>query len=341
MKRFLQLLFVLLIPALFSCEKEDTAIQLPPSGDLSQAVAVMGSDYDRQVFVSLSSGAITSAPSRSHDLTFEADPAGYRIYLNSAKLMFAGRSGCYDFNLADSTGVNWKIDAEHLQTDSLALGKWWEPLVLSSNGMSEVFIIDRGRIDFSGSDRYRKMQVISHSPTAYTVRHARLDGSADSVCTIQKDPVYALMYFSFSSGGVQLNVAPPRDEWDFVFTRYTHVYFDEPLTSPYRFYPVNGVLQNIWKGNKAVMLELDSVPWYIPFDDFTVSQVPNVNFSADANVVGYDWKYYDFGVGRYFITPDLYYLMLTPDGYYYKFRMLDFYGPNGEKGTVTFQYKRI
>ena len=41
---------------LFSCEKEDKAIVLPPPGALTKATADIGPNYDEQVYVNLATG---------------------------------------------------------------------------------------------------------------------------------------------------------------------------------------------------------------------------------------------------------------------------------------------
>ncbi|MBK9318124.1 MAG: hypothetical protein IPM91_04340 [Bacteroidetes bacterium] len=93
----LTLLLVLLSLVSVSCQKEDEAIVLPLPGDVLQLVAPMGSNYDDQVYVSLSKGKIHVMPYRNYDLAFEASAQGFHIYLNGAKYMFASRTTTSDF----------------------------------------------------------------------------------------------------------------------------------------------------------------------------------------------------------------------------------------------------
>ena len=65
-----------------SCQKEDEAVILPLPGPVQQLIAPMGSNYDDQVYVSLSLGKITVAPYRAYDLLFESSDQGSHVYFN-------------------------------------------------------------------------------------------------------------------------------------------------------------------------------------------------------------------------------------------------------------------
>ena len=324
-----------------SCQKEDEAVVLPAPGDSKSLVASMGTNYDNQIYVSLSRDTVYAANYRNFDLSFEASPSGRHIYLNGAKYMFLAHSGTTSISAADSAGADWKVDAEHLDGDSTAFGLWWQNNSVPPTGESEVMIIDRGIIDHSGSDRFRKIQVIEADDSHYKVRYSKLDNSGLNELIIPKDPAYSLMYFSFNNNGQLVQQAPPKNDWDFVFTKYTHVYFDEPLSSPYRFYPVTGGIVNMWDSVTGVMAELDSTPNYIPYEQVHSAEALNMNFSHRADIIGFDWKFYDFASSQYHIAPNLYFVLKDHQGFMYKLRMIDFYDHQGNKGTVTFEYQRL
>jgi hypothetical protein len=338
-----RLTFVLVLFVLASCEKEDVPVVLPPPGNLVRLTAVLGNNYDQQVYVSLVQGRVESAPLAAYDLALESQGDARCIYLNTGKLMFAACAGTFDFQSADTSGLQWKTDVPALEGDSTAFGRWWSNNSGQQNITgSDVFFVDRGALNHTGSDRYRKFQVVSHSDTAYVVRFSRIEsGAVVHELTIPKNPSSALVYLSFNASGQIVNQAPSLNNWDFVLTRYTHIYYSEPVTSPYRHYPVVGGQMNIWNGTAGSMIEKDSTPFYLPFADFTISDTASIGFTRKADVIGYDWKYYDFSVGRFFMAPFCYYIIRASDGLYYKMRMLDFYDENGTKGTVTFEYQRI
>lgn len=185
------------------------------------------------------------------------------------------------------------------------------------------------------------MQVISVSEQQYKIRFCNMDNSELTEMNIPKDPAYSLIYFSFDNGGKIVQCAPPANEWDIVFTRYTHVFFDEPYGSVYRNYTVSGVLINRWNNVTGVRLQKDSSAFYIPFSQFNATNISSVNFIPNADVIGYKWKFYDFNSSQYTMVPDLYYLIKSHNGFIYKIRMVDFYDAQGNKGTITFEYQRL
>lgn len=340
--RKLFIICTLSVMAIFtSCQKEDEAIDLPSPGDSKSLVAAMGVNYDNQVYVSLSKNLVYAANYKNFDLAFEASLTGRHIYLNGAKYMFLAHSGTTNISAADTAGADWKVDAEHLNNDSTAFGQWWQTVSLPPAPESEVMIIDRGIIDHTGTDRFRKIQVIEADDHHYKVRYSKLDNSGLNELTIPKDPNYSLMYFSFNNNGQLIQQAPPKDDWDFVFTKYTHVYFDEPLSSPYRYYPVTGGIINIWNDETGVMAEKDSTPNFIPYENVQSAEALAMTFSTRADIIGFDWKFYDFGSSQYHITPDIYFVLRDKQGFMYKLRMIDFYDHQGNKGTITFEYQRL
>ncbi len=331
------ILFGLLILLFTACEKEDVAIKLPPPGTLQTMTATMGSFYDDQVYVDFETGAQKVVPYRSYDLAFEASPTGFRVYLNTGKYMFVANTGSTDITSADSTGKAWKTEPDNLYDDSTAFGNWVDGSLQSNN---EVFVVDRGRTEHFGSSRWRKMQLLWVNANEYRIRFSMYNNTQVTEFTIPKNPDYSLMYFSFKNGGQVVDVAPKKNNWDVVFTKYTHIYLSEPVTSPYRYYIVCGALLNRWSDNENAIAKKDSTPSYKPFDDVTSTDTGTLNFTKNAAQIGFEWKLYDFNLG-YIIIPDQYYMLRDPSGYYYKIRFIDFYDDQGNKGTASFEYQRL
>lgn len=329
-------ILILAVSFLFtSCEKEDTAIVLPPPGDMKLMVANMGVNYDNQVYVDLETGSQKTVPYRSFDLAFEASAAGFRVYLNTGKLMFVANTLSGDMVSADTTGKTWKTEPDHLYDDSTAFGNWQ-----STSGLNETFVIDRGRVEHFGAARWRKMQILWVTDTEYRIRYSMYDNSQTTEFTIPKNPAYSLMYFSFEIGGKMVDVAPQKELWDVVFTKFTHTYYSEPVNSPYRYYIVTGALLNRWNNNENEIVKKDSTPGYKPFEQVTGQDMGSFSFYKEASIIGFGWKEFDFNLG-YIIYPDLYYLLHDSKGYYYKIRFLDFYDDQGNKGAATFEYQRL
>jgi len=341
MKRIALFLFV--IVSLSSCMKEDEAITLAPPGPVKQGVANMGVNYENQIYFDLETGNSIVRPYKTYDLAFEASKSGLRIYLNSAKFMFACKTQSHDMATADTVGQPWALDCEQLLDDTLALTKYWLAANFSNQG-SNVFAIDRGKLEHTGAARWRKFKVLNADSAKYTICFSNYDNTSLDTVDIIKDDNYSLMYFSFDTPNQLVQQAPPKEQWDFVFTKYTHVFFEYDVTSPFRYYFVTGVIQNIWNNTEVLRFQKDSMPAnvpYLPIEQFNYSQIPNFVFSSNANTIGYNWKYYDFNNALYQVYPNLYYVVKSSDGYYYTLKMVDFYDTSGNKGTVTFQTQRI
>jgi hypothetical protein len=217
-------LLILWLGSLFftSCEKDDdVAIVLAhdtTANDLfdltlkSQQVSI-GVNNDTMVFVDLATGITSSSPVKVYDLAFEASAAGQFIYLNTGKYMFAHRTMQTEIFLADTSGLNWQTDGDTWEGDSTAMGRNKN---YAGTVNTQVMIIDRGKYDHTGSDRYRKMQVAEVDQSHYLIRYCLLDNSGYNEFVVNKDESYSLMYFTFSNNGQMVTVAPPKNLWDFV-----------------------------------------------------------------------------------------------------------------------------
>ena len=77
------------------------------------------------------------------------------------------------------------------------------------------------------------------------------------------------------------------------------------------------------------------------FSEIAISDTAALNLTTRADVIGYDWKYYNFDAGVYTIVPGMNYVIRDRDGFYYKLRFVDFYNNTGEKGNPVFEYVRL
>lgn len=330
----------LCIPAFLfsSCEQDDDKLIVLPPLDTTmvyQSVSI-GVNNDTMIFVDLSTGVTTAMPTKIYDLAFEASASGQYIYLNTSKYMFAYRTQFTDFLLADSSGLNWATDGDTWEGDSTAFGK---NTVASGAVNNKVVILDLGKYDHTGADRFRKFQVTEINADHYLIKYCKLNNSDYHEFTVTKDAAYSLMYFSFENGGQMVTVAPPKNLWDFVFTRYVHTYWDQPIA--FRYYFVNGTMLNIWAGITSAMLKKDSLPNYKPFSEFTSADINNYPYTSVANQMGFDWKYYDFNANHYNVWPDQYYIISDSETKYFKLQYTDFYNTLGEARHPTYQYQRI
>ena len=61
------------------------------------------------------------------------------------------------------------------------------------------------------------------------------------------------------------------------------------------------------------------------------------SFNTNEDVIGYDWKEYDFDTGIYAIFPDHVFIVQDVEGYFYKLHFTDWYNAAGQRGNPRFE----
>lgn len=305
-----------------SCFKEDAAIVLPPPGQAEINQVSMGSGYERQQYFDMGTSDTLGSYYDSWDLCFQAAPEGWHIWINGGNLALAANMGTQDFDaVTDTTGAQWKWDESSWHVDSTAIGDW------RNNRM--VYVIDRGYA-FAAAERFKKVIFQSLTNEYYEIEFANLDGSDVHVKQIPKNSTFTYTYFSFSDGGSILSIEPEKDRWDILFTRYRYVFYEEEPPLPYL---VTGVLIN-----PGIEVAVDSVHAFLEIDyDLALS----FSYSSRRDVIGYNWKYYDFDNAAYVVRDDINYIIRDMEGIYWKMHFIDFYNEYGEKGFPQFEFQRL
>ncbi|MCK4745914.1 MAG: HmuY family protein, partial [Bacteroidales bacterium] len=193
----------------------------------------------------------------------------------------------------------------------------------------EVYLLDRG-LDERNREMGNKKVQFDIQGNDYVVRHANQDHSGDTTVVIGRDDNLDCIYYSFEKGVVDL--APLQDSWSLLFSRYTTM-LQTDLGEDYP-YLVTGVLLN----PNGVAAALDTIH---EFSEIEISDTLDLELTSRADVIGYEWKYYNFDAGLYTIVPEFNYVIRDRDGFYYKLRFIDFYNDTGEKGFPLFEYIRL
>lgn len=319
MKRHLLIAFVM-TAGLQACEKEELPKPYGAAPSASTVQVSMGGDYANQLFFDLAAVQVVSQNNREiWDLAFESSADGIRIRLNSSKFMAVSKTAQTDLGMVTaSTPVSWSYDNAAGKEDSLAF-YGWEP--------GKVYIIDRGNTVAGQPIGKLKMQVVSTDADSWTIRWgATLNATEFETRELQKSAAHDFIYFSFTSGQ-QVNVAPAKDAWDLCFTAYTYLFHDG---TPYL---VTGVLASTYGVETAESSQ--------SFDDVSYADAVSADYAADLDLIGYDWKYYDFDLGTYTVQSNRVFLIRSVQSRYYKLRFIDFYDANGVKGAPTMEIKEL
>jgi hypothetical protein len=319
-----RLIGLVLLCVLYSCRKEELPVAPYDRGDQLSGSVNMGSDYRQQLFFSLSANSVVASNIKTTwDLAFESAPEGYRVRLNSAKAMCAANTGQTSFSaVSDTAGFSQqkRYDMPGGHDDSTAIGDW-------RNGQP-VYIIFLGYNPAGAALGYKKMQVLSVNSNAFVVKTADLNGNNENTSSILKNNGCTRTYFSIASNTV-VSVEPGSQNYDLLFTQYTHVY-----ENPASVYLVTGVLLNPKCVRVARVFDKS-------FSSVGLADTLAHPFSTALNAIGYDWKTYNYQTATYEIDANKSYIIQDVQGFYYKLHFIDFYTSTGLKGQPKFEFRKL
>ncbi len=328
----LSLVFIVLF--FVSCEKEEQAIEkkIKPGDELISSV-FLGSDYKYQIFYDLENKTeVARNLTTDWDLGFECGNEGYHVKLNSSRGLKVWATGTTLFSAVETTaGAKWSWDNPNGFLDSTAIGKWGEKNGNDIISNKQVFVLDLGYDSEGDSKGYKKMQIIGLVNNEYTVKIADLSGANEISKVIKKDNDYNFIFFSIDGIGKLVTIEPPKEDWDLVFTKYTHTFYVDNLAQSY---VVTGVLINSY----FTSVHYDS---FFGFENTDLEIAQGLDYTTAQNTIGYDWKTYDYDAGGYIMHPEKNYIIKNSVGNHYKFHIVDFYSESGQKGNIVFECERL
>lgn len=325
MKRF-SLLFICVSLIAVSCRKEDDKLdsilqQSINSNDefgLTIGQIEMGTGYEVQSYYDLGTKSMVSSNLKTEwDLAFSCNLDGH-ILLNSAKSDL--RVAKFDGDWSDPIIIEdlaFLYDLSDGNIENMAIGQ----------DFSTVYILNRG-LDLDLEEiGFVKLQ-FSQMEDAYEVIVAELDGSNEQSFIVDIDPNYNYRYLNLDTG--LKTIEPMKGEYDLHFTHYLYVY--DPETEPFP-YMVTGVLSN---PNGVEVAEI----FDLPFEEIEYNDALAYEFSDQRDVIGFDWKFFDFEDG--FVTdPSLNYVIRSTEGDLFKLHFTSFYNDSFEKGYPQFELQKL
>ena len=326
---FLLALFAVVVSG---CFKKDESIPVPDrSGELESFTAEMGEFYHNQIYFDLGTGTFQVNERVVWDIAIRNSSEQPFVVLNYSCRTTGVNTGTTDWNAVTSdTGIVWEADAESGNLDSTVCTDWFNHL--NADGWSNVFLINRG-YTASGAVRGVRKMAFRVQGDSITVRMAKLDGSDEQLTSwMLEENDYNYTHVSFNDPGGMVEVEPPANEWDLVFSTYIQEFLDQD--PPFNYYLVSGVLVN---PNQVGVARLDSAE----FSLIGLENAAGAQYETHRDVVGYGWKEYIFSTSSYTVFSDQHYLIQDTEGFYYKLRFLDFYNSSGETGFPLIEYQRL
>jgi hypothetical protein len=234
----------------------------------------------------------------------------------------------------DTTGATWLFNPSDGSADSVAIGQWFTVNGNDTIGTDRLLVIDRG-VDVNGNPRgFSQLVMDSLVNGTYYFRLATFNGANPQSFSISKHNDVNHELFSISSP-TTIITEPGNSSWDLLFTQYTTLLFTD-VGDPYP-YLVTGVLLN----PKFTFVAFDSIS---AFNDITFEMAQSMDFTNQADKIGYDWKHYDFDAGTYTVKSDLNYILRDNKGFLYKLRFIGFYkflNNRLQKGYPSFEYQKL
>ena len=319
MKNYLIFTTLLLI---FSCEKDEIPITPHLMGEIKTTQIDMGDDYSKQVFFNLEKNEVVSENLKTKwDIAFEASESGYNIILNSSK--FSKVSEITNMNFLDNVlvqNLDWQWENPNGINYGSAIGDY--------TNKNSFYVVDNG-FNLNGiNNGFTKFIIDSVNNNFYKIRYSNLDNTNQDSATIYKDNNKNFIFFSFQNKIV--DIEPEKNNWDLVFTQYTHL-FNNPLFPP--SYLVTGVLTN-YVNNVEVTLDTTTL-----FEEINYENINSLIFSDKQNEIGYNWK--NWTGSEYTLNTNYTYVIKSVSDRYFKLRFIDFYNSSGERGFPTFEFQEL
>lgn len=336
--KFNILLIILATVILSSCFKEEDPIAPNPKPNKEIEIIPMTQYYSYQVYFDLKEGEqISSNLKDDFDLMFSSSDTSSIIRLNTATFTMAAETAFQDFeSVSDTAGLDWKFDKSDGNPDSTVLKNWITITDSDTAYSKNVWVINRGITDLGIHRGFKKIKFESLKNDIYHFTYVNMDNSDPRDIFISKKSGYNYAQFSFDENS-EVSFEPEKLAWDLIFTQYTTLLFtDEGDPYPYL---VTGVLIN----ETATVVAFDST---MIFDDVVLEDVLYLDYSADLDVIGYDWKelYGDINSGDFYYKArtNYNYFIRSNNDLFYKLRFIGFYDPEtGEKGFPSFEYQRL
>lgn len=292
----------------------------------------LGAGYANQTWYSLENGIVGTTQSKDNwDLAFEINGGQYAgIWANTQKTNFALYKAPFSvlqWASVDTVGIkNWTILSNSDKS-------WSAGAFNSTVNSNDPFDFGWGKYDMSthyvtgdsvyvvklSATVFKKLTIDNLAGGSYNFTFADLDGSNEKSVAIAKTdyPGKNFAYYNLSTGAA-VDREPAATSWDFTFVKYTAQLDNGGTIVPYG---VTGILQN-----KAVKVaQIDDA------DDIkTYADSTGRLFSADINIIGYDWKSYDFASSSYKIKAKQVFFVKDKAAKYWKVVFTGFAAGNGQ-----------
>jgi hypothetical protein len=314
---------------LIACIKQDKPIPLPPKTGSTINVAAMGVKYDSAVFYSLDLGKVVASSAHiKWDVAFDCRENGSTVILNAFKFSRITVGADSNINLCTTVPAvigEWGFDAPTNLFDSAFICNW---NFLSAAAKKRVYVI---RQTNGATKAYYKIQINGVTPTQISFAYDTITSTAAKNIVIGKDSSVNFVYFSFKTGKL-VPFEPSKRSWDFVFTRYTHPFYEY---QPFTPYVVTGVISNPFN-----TISFGDTTEQITYANVNLDVALQKSLNSNSDNIGYNWKTLPEVTAVYLVHPNRWYLVRNQNNNLYKLHFLDFY-KEGLTGFPKLEHDRL
>ncbi len=333
-----------------------------------EAIVSAGADFTaniggptepNQVFVDFSLNTQTTAERTSWDLGFYSG-SDDKVILNYSTYVMAqalDKTDMNDVTAADTVGfagtqaigtagAHVFIDHPDRDLEKLAIED-----ISATDLENKVYIINRGAgpgtgtvdpgsVDVGSTPRGWKKIRILKSGDNYVIQHADIAATTFEEVTISKDATKSFVFFSFEDGS-GISVEPEKEKWDIVFSVSSEIINFGFGDGAYGF--SDFVLSNRQGGVEVARVELERdtegviVPGQTTYDDFSISDLGSVTFSADGNTMGSSWRSVFSRTAHNYV----FFIVKDPEGNSYKVQFLGLLDDDGNRGHSSLKYELL
>lgn len=302
---------------------------------------ITGVAYANDVYYSLETGSVKTASNKDWQLAFTI--GAFNVGIRANTVTSSTKDGAITIYERGTDVSQWAAF-----TDTTGFSAWtplnnsdedWEGGALNQNaGAGGAFdygwgvyntsshIITGNRLylvvfNNSGTNEYKKLQVIDKNLGVWTLRYADLDGSNEHNIEIKSADYQGKLfaYLSFFTNQVT-DREPANASWDFVLTRYA--------AASQGFYGTTGILTNAG----VMVAEVRGK------DEQTTTIADTIETTLNISEIGYDWKKLNAGMTGYDAVDSLSYFVKDKAGNFWKLVFTSFDLSNGK---TTFEKTKL
>lgn len=310
-----------------------------------------GNRLPNQVYIDLSSGVTTPIVRTSWDLGFYSGNE-FRVTINGAINKFSVKQlsttnidevQTEDANVTvgnfDPAGTAY-VDHPYGNLSGTAITE-----VSSTDAENKVYLVNLGQdiattpgtgtgVNLTGTSRGWKKIRILKSGNDYKLQYANIDATTHNEITISKNAAYNFSFFSFTTNTV-VSAEPQKEKWDINLSTFTNFTQNNGQDVSY-FYP-DFAVTNTKAGTRAYQVLTSE----FAYDTFALANVATANFDTDAakdrRAIGSNWR----ATYPLALKTDRFYVVKDVAGNIYKLKFTAMQNASGERGNVTFEYKKL